>query len=105
MSPNWYTDVINAPMKALPQQEEHISAVEGFNDEQTSALIKEYHQAVGNSLSQAFDKLGVKENNPRGHADVFNSPARSAKLREEMFKIMNGDPRIRELMSLLGVEV
>jgi hypothetical protein len=105
MPPKWYTDVISAPMVALPQQDEHIPAVEGFNEEQALALIKEFHQAVGKSLSQAFDKLGVKENDWRGRGDVFNSPARSAKLREEMFKIMNGDPRIREVMSLLGVEV
>jgi hypothetical protein len=105
MTPSWYADVINAPMKALPQQEEQISAPEGFNEEQAVALIKEYHQAVGKSLSQAFDKLGVKENDWRGHGDVFNSPAKSAKLREEMFQIMNGDPRIREVMQLLGVEV
>ena len=108
MPPKWYTDVVNAPTKTLPQQKEQISAVEGFegfNEEQALPLIKEYHQAVGKSLSQAFDKVGVKENDWRGHGDVFNSPARSAKLREEMFKIMNGDPRIREVMSLLGVEV
>ena len=54
------------------------------------------------SLRKALDTMGVKENDWRGHGDVFQSPAKSAKLREDLIQIMNGDPRVQEILRELS---
>jgi hypothetical protein len=102
MIPQWYCDVLNAPLDARQQQEGGQDSSVAMDEEQAQALIAEYHQAVGQSLSLALDKLGIRENDFDGNTKALD---KSPKLREEFSRIMNGDPRTKELMSLLGVEV
>jgi hypothetical protein len=101
MVPYWYTNLINAPMNARQQQEDGQDSSVAMDEEQFRAFTAEYHQALGESLSQALDKLGIKESDFEGNYSALKSP----KLREELFRIMNNDPRTKEVMSLLGVKV
>jgi hypothetical protein len=117
MPPSWYADMVNDPMNALNHQQADDQASSGLtpaedqlasgkmDEEQVRTLIAEYHQALGESLGLALNRLGVKGNNWNGSDHFLYSPEGSAKLREEMSKIMNGNQRIKEVMSLLGVEV
>jgi hypothetical protein len=99
--PQWYTDVLNAPLNAREQQEDDQNSSVAMDEEQAQALTAEYHQAVGQSLSRALDNLGIRENDFDGNYKALQSP----KLREEFSRIMNSDPRTKEVMSLLGVKV
>jgi hypothetical protein len=101
LPPPWYTYVLNAPLNAREQQEDGQDSSVAMDEEQARALTAEYHQAVGQSLNQALDNLGIRENDFDGHHTAFHG----TKLREELSRIMNSDPRTKELMSLLGVEV
>lgn len=93
--PEWYAETVSIPTQTT----------NGLDEEQALALTQEYHETMGKYLSQAFDKLGVDENDWRGHGDILQDPEKSAKLRDEFFQLMNGDQRIREITSLLGIGV
>jgi hypothetical protein len=101
MPPLWYTDLLNAPLNAREQQEDDPDSSVTMDEEQAQALTAEYHQALGESLNQALDNLGIRENDFDGNYKALYSP----KLREELSRIMNSDPRTKEVMSLLGVKV
>jgi hypothetical protein len=100
--PGWYMDAITAPINILQQQGDQVPYSD-MDKEQAQALIEEYYQALGESLSRAFDNLGIKTRD--GCVDALHSPTKNVKLREEVSRIMYGDSQIRDIMSRLNIDI